>query len=239
MGREVHLGSLRSNRHFRPLSHYHYQFKVTHQSVLGKAARWKRNGVIWSNYTDAVEEAVKSLPTENNITKRIPGFNKIITDAAMAHVGKTKPKKTSKTYMTPTVRAALKKRNKLRKNVRHQREEWLDACKEAQEEISKARQESWEDLLESTLHENDDQKMGKIINSLKACPETNSPNEALKHKDRTITSNQKKADLFVQHYANVSKHSFTKEERALNGNLRKKIMGATVDKEDCKDFTLG
>ena len=74
--------------------------------------------------------------------------------------------------------------------------------------------------------------MWKIINSLKGCPETNSPNEALKHNGRTITSNQKKADLFVQHYANVSKHSFTKQERVMNRNLKKKIGGATVDKED-------
>ena len=118
-------------------------------------------------------------------------------------MGKTKPRKTAKIFLTPTVRAALRKRNKLRKNVKLQRQEWLDACKEAQDEIKKARQESWEDLLESTLHENDDRKMWNIINSLKGCPETNSPNEALRHNDKIITSNQKKADLFAQHYANA------------------------------------
>ena len=177
--------------------------KITHQPILGKAARWKRNGVNWNDYSAAVEESVTTMPEEPNITKRILRFNQILKDAAMKHVGKSKPRKTLKISMTPTVRAALNKRNKLRKNVRQQRQEWLDACKEAQEEIRKARQESWEDLLESTLHENDERKMWNLVNSLKGCPESNSPNEA---------SNKKKADLFVQHYANVSKHSFSKEE---------------------------
>ena len=56
----------------------------------------------------------------------------------------------------------------------------------------------------------------------------------------TATDNLTATDvLFVQHYANVNKHSFAKEERALNRNPKKKIGGVTVDKEDCKDFTLG
>ena len=79
------------------------------------------------------------MTEEANITKRILRFNQTLRDAAMKHVGKTRPRKTSKIFMTPTVRAALKNRNRLRKNVGQKRQEWLDACREAQEEIKKAR----------------------------------------------------------------------------------------------------
>ena len=125
--------------------------------------------------------------------------------------------------MTPTVRAALKKRNRLRKDVRHQRQAWLDACKEAQEEINNAKEESWRDLLEDTLSEGNDNKLWGIIKSLNGTPETNSPNEAMRHKGRTITSNQKKAEVFAKHYASVSRHQFTKEERDVNRELKKRI----------------
>ena len=56
---------------------------VTHQSILGKAARRKRNGVDWSAYRVAVDAKVESLPPEDNVTKRILRFNKIMTDAAL------------------------------------------------------------------------------------------------------------------------------------------------------------
>ena len=61
--------------------------------------------------------------------------------------------------MTPTVRATLKKRSKLRKDVKNNRQAWLDACKEAHEEINNAKEESWRDLLEDTMEEANDSKL--------------------------------------------------------------------------------
>ena len=52
--------------------------KITHQPIFGKAARWKRNGVNWNDYSAAVEESVTTMPEEPNITKRILRFNQII-----------------------------------------------------------------------------------------------------------------------------------------------------------------
>ena len=47
-------------------------------------------------------------------------------------------------------------------------------------------------------------------------PSTNSPNEVIFHEGKRITSNRKKADYFMNHYANVSKLNFSKEDRQIS-----------------------
>ena len=57
----------------------------------------------------------------------------------------------------------------------------------------------------------------------------------MKYNGRTITSNKKKADLFVQHCTNISRHNFIKEERDLHRTIKKLT---SVDNEYNRDFTL-
>ena len=63
------------------------------------------------------------------------------------------------------------------------------------------------------------------------------PNEAMKHKGKTITSNEKKAEIFAKHYASVSRHQFTKEERDINRECKKKLRTTRGNKE-WDPFTL-
>ena len=65
----------------------------------------------------------------------------MIMNVAKHHVGKTKPGKVS--WVAPAVRDAIKKMNKLRKNVSNNRKEWLDACQEARMVIIHAKEEAW------------------------------------------------------------------------------------------------
>ena len=63
--------------------------------------------------------------------------------------------------------------------------------------------------------------MWKIIKSLKGCPDINSPNEAMLHKGKSIVSNKKKTQIFLQHYASVNRHYFNMEERTTNRKWKK------------------
>ena len=56
----------------------------------------------------------------------------------------------------------------------------------------------------------DESRIWNVINTLKGGPDTNSPNEAMIHKGRSITLNRRKADIFASHYARSSRHNFTK-----------------------------
>ena len=47
-------------------------------------------------------------------------------------------------------------------------------------------------------------------------PSTNSPNEVLIHNGKRLTSNRKKADCFMNHYAGVSKLKFSKEDKRIS-----------------------
>ena len=72
-------------------------------------------------------------------------------------------------------------------------------------------------------------ELWKMFKTLDGCPDTNSPNEALVHKGRRITSNKRKANVFMQHYASVSKLNFTKEDRDTNRELKKRLSNAPPD----------
>ena len=74
--------------------------------------------------------------------------------------------------------------------------------------------------------------MWAVIKSLKACPETNSPNEAMQDHHR------KNADIFTSHYASVSRHQFAREEGTRNRGLKKYLDHAHTDSAHSQEFTL-
>ena len=98
--------------------------------------------VNWSLFKEEVEEACNSFNVEPNLTARVIRFNTTLKTSGINHVDKTKSGTKTKPFMTRTVRAALKKRNELRKTVKNNRRQWLDACKKAQEAVKTAKEES-------------------------------------------------------------------------------------------------
>jgi len=212
---------------------------VQHQSVFGRKARWKSQGVDWSKFQEEVEKNISKVAgEEESLTKRVATLANVLKDAATTHVGKAKPGKRTKPWMKPSVRQAIRKRNGLRRKIATKRREWLEACQEAREEISKAKEDSWKEILSDAINDVDEKKVWSFIKSLNGTPESNSPNEVLKHGGKCITSNRKKADLFASHYASVSSHSFNKEERNLNRRYKKVLGSSSVDGESCKKFSM-
>ena len=142
---------------------------------------------------------------EPDLQKRVARFVRILTEAGTTHVGKTRPGKRTKSWMTPTVKGAIKKRNLLRRAVEQNREEWKQACAEVNEEIRKAKEESWKDLLQGAAIGEDggEEKLWKIIKSLNGTPDKNSPNEAIINKGKVVTAPKKKANLFASHYTHT------------------------------------
>ena len=161
----------------------------------------------------------------------------------MEVVGKTKPGKHAKPWLKPEVKAKIKHRNRLRKNIKEKREEWKAACKDVNDSIRQAKEESWHELLEDVITEADDEKLWRIIKSLNGSPTSNARSEAMKHKTKqgtkTITSDAKKAEIFLQHYARVSRHKFSKGERDQNRQLKKMLRQrkAGPKTSPCRNFS--
>jgi len=59
-----------------------------------------------------------------------------------------------------------------------------------------------------------------------------------RHKGRVKTSNKKKANIFAQHYAAVSKLNFTPKERVITRRLKKILGSLTANNLSCIQFSL-
>ena len=58
--------------------------------------------------------------------------------------------------------------------------------------------------------------MWQVIQSLNGTPGANSPNEDMSHNGRALTRIKTKANIFVNHYAKVSKLNMSKADRDLS-----------------------
>ena len=216
---------------------------VKHQSVYGKRAKWKDKGVKWSLYREDMEERVDGLE-ELSLLDRIAKFTAVMVEAGKKNVGKVKPGKRTRVYLTPEVREKIKTRNSVRRRMREKKEmketrrQWLAACKEVNEAIQEAKEENWREVVEGAVEGGDERKVWNFVKQLSGSPDNQSPNEVLVHQGRRITSQKKKADCFLGHYAGVSKLSFSREEKELNRNCRRMLKHVSVDGESCGEFTM-
>ena len=113
--------------------------KICYNPVIPRSARWHRNGVDWSSFTNEVESKMANLPNEPNLSLRVLRFNEILISAATTPVGKPKPSKKSKPWINPHVPAKIRNWNRVHKTVHQNRQEWIDACREANEAINEAK----------------------------------------------------------------------------------------------------
>ena len=77
--------------------------KISYQPVIPSSARWRSNSVDWSCFTKDIESKMENPPEEPNLSMRITHFNNIVTSTATTQVGKSKPSKKPKPWMTQHV----------------------------------------------------------------------------------------------------------------------------------------
>ena len=190
--------------------------KISLQPIFKGIPRWKTKGVDWAKFTSEVDEQLDKMPDHTNVHRMAKDLEDVIIQTAQKFVGTTTPGKGRKPWITPEVKEAIKLRNKLRKNISKNREEWLAACKAAREAIIEAQENEWRKVLEDASESHNDTKLWKTIKSLNGTPDQSSPNEAMIYQDRTITSNKQKANIFMRHYTNIGRLRTTKKDRAEN-----------------------
>ena len=166
---------------------------------------------------------MSSLPHEPNLSLRVYPFNDILFVTATTHLGKSKPSMRSKPWMNPHVRAKIRNQNHLRQTIHQNRQESIDTCREANEAISKAKSESWRNLLQDVMSNSGSPNMWKVIQGLNGIPDANSPNDAMSHNGRIITDIKSKANVFINYYARVSKFNMSQSDWDTNQQFKKRI----------------
>ena len=78
--------------------------------------------------------------------------------------------------------------------------------------------------------------MWHLINNLNGTPSTNCPNETLIHNGKSYSNDRSKANIFANYYAGVSSINFTKEDREVNRDLKKRLR--SEDPEPVEPFTM-
>ena len=86
-------------------------------------------------------------------------------------MGKVKPGRKTRVWLTPPVRAAIRQRNLLRRKIKTHRREWLDQCKVVREETAKAKEQKWREVVEDAIDAEDDKKIWSFIKSLDGTPD--------------------------------------------------------------------
>ena len=167
--------------------------KICYKPVILRSARWHRNGIDWSCFTNKVESKMHNLPREYNLSLRVSCFSDILSLPQLL------------TLDDFHVRAEIHTQNCLRWTIHQNRHEWTGTCHEATEAINKTKTESWKDLLQDAMSNANDPNMWEVIQGLSGTPDANSPNEAMSHNGWTITDVKSKANVFMNYYARVSK----------------------------------
>ena len=135
--------------------------------------------------------------------------------------------------MTPHVRAKIRIRNQLRRTIYTNRQEWINACREANEAKTDRKE-----VLEGAMTNTNNRDMWKVMKGLNGTPEANSPNEAMSQHGRLITDAKAKANIFVNHYARVSNLPMSAADQQPNRDLKKRLDAPSTDNESCSKFTM-
>ena len=170
------------------------------------------------------------LPTKSSEKWTIFLTNQISSDVSFQQYSllccknsrwETKPSKGSKLWITPQVPSKFRTRNCLHVTIHQNKQVWIGAWPEVTEAIIEAKTESWKDLLQDAISNSEGPNMWKVIQDLNGTPHSNLPNEAMSHNGRTITSIKSKANVFIHHYASVSKMNMLRVNQNLNHQFKK------------------
>ena len=77
--------------------------KICYKPVIPRSARWRRYGVDWFSFTNEVKSKMINHSNEPNLSLLVSRSNDILISAVTTHIGKSKPSKRSKPWMTPHV----------------------------------------------------------------------------------------------------------------------------------------
>ena len=106
----------------------------------------------------------------SDLDTRVELFCSVTLDAARRHVGRRPVDPNRKTWLTAEVRAAIRERNALRRQIGTRRQDWIQACRRVRELIREAKERQWHHFVEGLEWDTDCAKVWRVIRSLSDAP---------------------------------------------------------------------
>ncbi len=177
-------------------------------------------------------------PPSISMRDRVLRLSSTLISAVKTHVSKSKIGRYTKPWSTPELRAAIKRRNNLRRTVTENRTEYLEASTEVRKLTENVQQTKREEFLADLEHNPDPAHTWRTIKALSNFSASTAFSEPLVHNGRTITTNQGKANAFMKAYATVNRLNFSRTERSRIRHLKEVPRSLTVDEAYCQPFQL-
>jgi hypothetical protein len=189
----------------------------SHLAELDSKLKWDWHNADLENFQKDVDQTVSYVRPLNlrwSLKKKVTFFGEAILEAAKNHVGMVWTRDSGRCWMTPALKAAMKRPNLLGCTIGINREQWLEACREVRSLMRCAKQNSWRTFVESMKGKTSLSHVWSVISSLNG---KQSPPMArttvLEHGGKSFVSDTAKAYVFIKHYASVSCHKFSRAER--------------------------
>ena len=93
----------------------------------------------WLLYHNEVKNSASLQDGSTTLKGKLEDCAKAILEVACKHIGKTKPNRSGKNFVTPTLRKEIKLQNKLKKELPQKKEELIQTCKKVQESMRGSR----------------------------------------------------------------------------------------------------
>ena len=185
--------------------------------------KWRLNKADWEKFKMQVEDKVPNDYKEMDIEKHEEKTREIIIEAANRHIGKKKITTENKAWLTPEIREAIKERNRLRKTLIDNREEWTEAGRKVSEMIKEEKTKRWKEYVESLDQQTTDKQLWRTIHNLEGKTHQGGKNETLIVNGKAYISDRDKANQFAKTYKSYSKLPARKEDRAIRRKFWKYI----------------
>ena len=193
--------------------------------------KWKLKKADWTKFREDVDNEIPVRYKKKNINKVEKLLRKAILKSANRHIGKKKVTGSTKCYMTEEIKAEIKKRNQLRKQISSRREEWLESCKKVSDMIREEKSARWKDYVSKLDRKSDTREIFKTIRAIEGKHPPKKDNEVLEVDGKACVTDKQKAEQFAKTYRSFSKLPKCKRDRKIRKFIWKQKKVVRVPEE--------
>ena len=111
---------------------------------------WKWGSADWDGFTRQMESAVDQFDDAADLSSSITQLTDAVMAAAKANIQVSCQKRRDRSWLTSEIKAAIRERNRLRRTVRSNIEEWVRQCETVRSMIAQAKEKQWITFVEDT-----------------------------------------------------------------------------------------
>ena len=193
--------------------------------------KWKLKDADWASYREEIERNIPRNYKKRNVNKVEKLFRRVILKAANKHIGKKKVTDNSKCYLTQEVRDQITIRNRLRKTVKDNREEWIESCRKVASLIKEEKEKKWKEYVANLSRTSDTRKIFQTARAIDGKVLPRKENEVLEVNGTAYITDKDKAEQFAKTYRSFSKLKARKSDRKIKRAIRRQHKAKRVLEE--------